>query len=152
MASSADEKALTPDAIIEKAAVNAAKGTLRSNVPAALAQIEDRLLTKSARIVQSALSASELDDDAVGPPGDWVTKWGEKEARRRFRIAMDARRNSKNAPVYLEHAKAMTTGILKAKGGRQDPDKGAPLNIQVNIAGDVKVYPEIEVSGEGEGK
>lgn len=147
----ADDKALTPEVILEKAAVNAAKGTLRSNVPAALAQIEDRILTKSSRIVQSALSASELDDDAVGPPADWVERWGEKEARKRYRIAMDARRNSKNAPVYLELAKATTTGILKSKASRQEAEKGAAINIQVNIGGDVKVYPEREVN-EGDGK
>lgn len=144
----ADDKALTPEVILEQAAVNAAKGTIRTDVPKALAQIEDRLLTKAAAVEDAILLAKELDDDAVGPPAEWVTKWGEHGARKRFRIAMDARRNSKNAPVYLEHAKAMTMGLLKVKASRSQGEQGTPLNIQVNIGGDVNVYPKRVVDGD----
>jgi hypothetical protein len=89
-----------------------------------LRTMEDRILTKSLALVEDIAGARDIDDnhdDSI--PVEWVKEVGLEEAGKRLRVAKDARRTKKEAPVYLEHTKAVALGILKAREAR-------PVNIQ----------------------
>src|SRR3990167_3445211 len=49
--------------------------------------IEDKLLEKANAIVDGVMAFSELDDDAEGPPKEWVDALGIPEAAKRLRLA-----------------------------------------------------------------
>lgn len=141
----ADEKptALVPEVVPEKKV-----GTLRSDAQAAILQIEDRLLEKNVRIIEAISDAPEVE--GPDPPPEWIEKYGPKEAKRRHRIACHALLNSKQAPVYLDHATKVATGIMKARASRQEAAGGPAINIQVVVNGDVNVtaYPTQKVDPE----
>lgn len=84
-----------------------------------LRQREDRILDKSLALVEDITGARDIDDDHDDEIlQEWIAEVGLEEATKRLRVAKDARRTKKNAPVYLEHTKAVALGILKARAAQ----------------------------------
>lgn len=94
-----------------------------------LAQRQRKIFEESAEVLETALLAREIDPMEPEPPNEWVLRWGEKEAARRYRVACSAWQNAKQAPVLLKLAKEAFVGISKALA----EDKSGPrvLNLQI---------------------
>lgn len=104
-----------------------------------------KIFLDSAQVLEDALAARELDVDADGPPEEWIRDLGEKEAKRRFRMAQAGWLNAKEAPVVIKVAKELLVGISKAMAA----DNSGPkvLNLQVvNMpqTANLPEFPEIE--------
>lgn len=85
-----------------------------------LAGIEDDILRTSMETVQDAMFWQDVfpvgeSEAPAGPPQQWVDELGEERARRRFRVAMAACMNAKDAPVGLGMARATFMGITKVR-------------------------------------
>lgn len=108
---------------------------------------EDRILDKALATVEDISGARDIDDNHDGSiPQEWIAEVGPVEAGKRLRVATDARRNKKEAPVYLEHTKAVALGILKAREAR--PIQINALKATFLIAAPPKAsdaYPIIDV-------
>ena len=80
-------------------------------------------------IVSGALSAPGIDPtNPMGVPEEWIEEMGERAARAKYKSAVDAHSNAKEAPVYLKVAENMAAVIIRARA----TEKAAPkhLNIQ----------------------
>jgi len=92
-------------------------------------QVVDQLFQESASIVASAMRFADIEGDEDDPPEQWIEQLGEKEAKKALRIAKFAQIPSKNAPIALEMAQKVLTGLIRAKMDR--PAEGRPINIQI---------------------
>jgi hypothetical protein len=119
-----------------------------------LRSIEDRILAKSLAAVEDIVGAADIDDnhdDSI--PQHWIAEVGLEAAAKRLRVARDARRNKKEAPVYLEHARATALGIIKARAAQ--PATISQLNVAFVVAVPPKArkaYPVIDVEVEEVGE
>lgn len=85
-------------------------------------RIEERVFRKNLKIIESIAGAADYDDDADRQEvsAEEAHAHGSMTAALRHkRIAMDARRPKKLAPVYLDHANAVVVGILKARAAEE---------------------------------
>lgn len=112
---------------------------------AAIRNAENTLLRKSMQAVEDAMDFREIDPSQKEPPQEWVDEHGLIEAQKRFRIAQAAWLGSKNAPVGLKMAQALTVGIIRAKA----TERAAPMTlnaVQVVVsASEKREYPETEI-------
>lgn len=114
-----------------------------------LRSLEDNLLERSMRIIDSALSFEEIEDpsgqaEAEPPvvkmqsdgsvdlqradiPLEWIQELGYEKALRRLRVARAAWRGAKDAPVGLKMATAVFNGIVKARA----TEKATPTQINI---------------------
>lgn len=118
-----------------------------------LRKVEDRILTKSMSIIEDIDGAADIDDghdpEVHGIPDEWIKEVGLVAAAKRLRVAKDARRNKKEAPVYLEHARATALGIIKSRA--QQPIAVQSLNVAFIVAAPPKAkqaYPVIDIDPE----
>jgi hypothetical protein len=111
---------------------------------------EDRILEKALATVEDVGGARDIDDNHGDDiPEEWIKEVGLAEAGRRLRVAKDARRNKKEAPVYLEHMRATALGIIKARA--QQPSGASTLNVAFVVAMPPKAaeaYPVIDVEAD----
>lgn len=114
-----------------------------------LRKAQKKLLDKSTRVIEDALLFRDIDPGSQVPPEEWVTKLGQVEAERRFRVAQAAWMSAKEAPVGFKIAKDVFVGISKALSS----DNGAPkiLNmqaVQINLA-PPQVLPVVKIERKG---
>lgn len=107
---------------------------------------EDRILEKALRIVEDCAGAADIDGDEMEPPAEWVEEVGLAEAKRRFRVAKDARQSRKDAPSYLELQKSVAVGIVKARSA--EPAGRVSLNFSFTLAAPPRAYDVIDVEPE----
>lgn len=104
----------------------------------ALANINRRkakIVRDAQKITQHALSAPEVDPNSPDMPEGWTPE--------QFRVAQHALLPKRDAPVYLEIAKAITAAHEKADTNQQ---QAPSLNIgTVNIV-QAPVYEAIDIS------
>ena len=110
----------------------------RANPEKDLAQvkkIEDQILMHALKVVDGIGRAADYDDGeerSSVTPAD-VAQYGTIEAALRAkRVAMDARRPEKDAPVYLKHQHNIAVAIMKARATEQAA-KSPGAMIQVNV-------------------
>ena len=98
-------------------------------------KIEDQIFLHALRTVEGIGRAADYDDGeerSSVTPGD-IAQYGTIEAAIRVkRIAMDARRPEKDAPVYLKHQHNMAVAIMKDRTAEQAA-KSPGAMIQVNV-------------------
>lgn len=110
---------------------------------------EDRILEKALATVEDVGGARDIDDQHDGTiPDEWIAEVGLVEAGKRLRVAMDSRRNKKEAPVYLEHMRATALGIIKARSSQPAPD--ISLNFNMTIAAPQSARPIIDIDVDDE--
>ena len=109
-------------------------------------KIEDKILEKTMRIVDLGMGGADGDDGQDEIPDEWIKEHGIRGASRAMRVAQDARKSPKEHPVYLDLAKSVMVGILKARAG-QIGDAPA-LNVNVQIVMPQKTYDVIDVEPE----
>lgn len=117
-------------------------------------RIQERLYLKNLKIFEAGtVGATEYDDDEPRNEvtAEEVQRHGSMTAALRYkRVALDARRSRKQAPVYFENAKAIVTAISKIEAARQKGAGGDGGGITVNVhIGDnnvqVRTYEEEEI-------
>lgn len=129
----------------QKAPVHVPTGKIQLQREAELKieRMTDEILSESLGTLQGALQFSELTGDEESPPEDWVERLGEKEARKRFNLAMDARKPAAHAPFGLKLAKDVALGIMKTRSEKQVPTS---LNVQfVQFQLPTVTYPKKKV-------
>lgn len=135
------------DSLDEPAALAPRPKTSEEKQLERLRTVEDRILKKSLDLVEDITGARDIDDDHEDDiPEDWIKEVGMVEAAKRLRVAKDARRTKKSAPVYLEHTKAVALGILKARSAQ--PVQVQALNVAFIVAAPSKAraaYPVIDI-------
>jgi hypothetical protein len=148
----AEELVETPAEAIPKAAAHLAeyippsppaKSWDKATPAERIQEVQDSLLARSAEVIDAAISFQDIEENDVSAPPEWVEKYGQERAERRFRVAKAAWRNGKAAPVGLTIARDMYVGITKA----QAAEKSAPTQLNVAIQMNVQVpdFEEIDV-------
>lgn len=106
--------------------------------------VEDEIHRESASVLRDALAFVEIDPAWEEPPQEWLEKYGQLEAEKRFRAAKYALMNAKEAPVGLKLAKDTFVGMAKARA----TEKGGPKTLNmtfVQMTRPLPVYKELEV-------
>lgn len=109
-----------------------------------LRRIEDGLFERSARVLDGALRAMEVDVDATEPPKEWVEEMGEKGAREALKAARDIQVPPAARPGYIALAQSTLAGISKSREGRSLAG-AKPLNVNIVVAVSPSVMPELVV-------
>lgn len=124
------EPVTAPAAIVQRAEVLPAK-SLDKQALDKIKSVEDRLYSKALEVVEGALCFADLDPDkhAEGPPEEWIAELGLEGAYRKWRLAMGALLDAKNAAVGFKMATGLVAAITKARAS----EKGGShtLNAQV---------------------
>lgn len=111
-----------------------------------LKNMEDAILAKSMRILESSLDFPDIDEDTVDVPQEWIDEAGgdEKIAKARFRVAKGSWKSTADQPAGIKTAAQIMTGIIRARSTeRQGP---RVLNVQVvNLSGPLPVFDTIDV-------
>jgi len=113
--------------------------SIEQETPAELSKTErddERLLAVESKILEESLNVLErvpgwIELDPKEPekmPEGWITKFGEREATRRHRIAQAAMLSERNAPMGLHLHRDIVEGVMKR---RQERGTNQKLNIQV---------------------
>jgi hypothetical protein len=114
--------------------------------------ISDRLLKRSADIVEGSLHFAELDPETMAdmrdPPDEWVLEIGEQAARKRLRLAKAAWAASKDMPGGIKLAADFVASETKARS----LEKMAPrsLNVAILVTGEAKELPRRIIDMESE--
>lgn len=108
-------------------------------------RIDERVRLKASRVVEAAMAAAELNDDGtpVGLGAD-----APSQDTKQFRVAMDARKPQRDAPVYLTMARRVLDSYRAVEAAKGPAPK---LSAQVNIfvSKDIaQAYPVIDVTPE----
>jgi hypothetical protein len=104
----------------------------------------DRLFEESTSVVSAAMGFADIDLGATQCPEEWIERWGEKEAQKRFRIAQSAQMSHKEAPFALDMATKVAVAIARGKMDRAAPER--QINIQiVSYEETNKAFRELEV-------
>lgn len=110
-------------------------------------RIEDKILADALKVIEGIGRGADYDDgeDRESVTAEEVALFGSIDAALRSkRIALDARRPEKDAPVYLKHQHNIAVSIMKARATEQAAKTGATA-IQVNVfMGDAKPQGAIE--------
>lgn len=111
-----------------------------------LKAVEDEVYEVNLDITRDTARFCEIGFDATEPPAAWVRELGMERALRRFRIAKGAQMAAKDAPVAIQMAARVVTGLAKARamersGGSKE------LNVQIVMMPQVFNYQSIEVAG-----
>lgn len=112
---------------------------------------EDRILDTSMATVADINAARDIDPGQDELPQEWIAELGLAGAAKRLRVAKAAWMNKKEAPVFLEHARATALGIIKARA--QQPMNVQSLNVAFIVAAPPKAeraYPVIDIDPEEE--
>lgn len=94
--------------------------------PRALAdfkRMEDAILSKASEQLESALRWDEIDEEAEGPPDEWLAELGEEAAWKRFRAARGAQMSAKTSPVGLKIATNLFAAVTKSNAIRGSGDR-----------------------------
>ena len=105
----------------------------KANGMALLKKLEDNILHESLSVIEGALQFQGLDPNQdltadAEPPAEWIIKYGEEEAWKKFRMAQAAWLPQKDAPMGFKVATATAASILKARSGTKQ------MPQQLNIA------------------
>lgn len=113
-----------------------------------LKSLEDTILEDSMNIVRGGLKGAYVDDGEKDIPNDWIAQHGLVAAGHMLRMAQDARRSPKFHPVYLDLAKSVMVGIIKARAQQ----KAAPtsLNVSITLAAPKAAYAIIDLEPDPE--
>lgn len=98
-------------------------------------RIEDKILLDALRTIEGVGRGADYDDaeERGSVTADEVAEHGSIEAALRSkRIALDARRPEKDAPVYLKHQQNIAVAIMKVRATEQAA-KAPHTAIQVNV-------------------
>lgn len=119
----------------EKAPIYNPKRANPSKELAQVRRIEDRILLDALRTIEGVGRGADYDDaeERGSVTADEIAEFGSIEAAiRSKRIALDARRSEKDAPVYLKHQHNIAVAIMKARATEQAA-KSPHTAIQVNV-------------------
>lgn len=155
----ADEKTVVPleelaAALPEAAALVPASSATPARLPSEQKQLdklrarEDRILEKAMATVEDAMAGADVDDGSDDIPLEWIKDIGTEGAQRRARVAQDARKSPKEHPVYLDMAKSVMVGIIKARASQATPD--ISLNFNLTIAAPAAAREVIDIEPEEE--
>jgi hypothetical protein len=104
--------------------------------------LEDELYTGSLAVVGGTFDFAELDEkDLDKMPEGWIDSYGEKEAKKRHRIAKAGWMPNKEAPVALTLATKVLTGIVRARA----TEKAGPKQLNINMVSMTAPLEELEV-------
>jgi len=107
-------------------------------------RVVDQLFEESTKVVAAAMRFADIEVGATEVPRAWVAEMGQEEAEKAFRIAQFAQMSKKEAPIGLELAARLATGITKSKMERDNADR--PINIAfVRFERTEKSFPEVIV-------
>jgi hypothetical protein len=79
------------------------------------AELRDEVYTKSLKVLDAATDAFEVEETTEEPPEEWVEKHGKRESKKRLRIAKEAMKSNKDAPIALKMALTNVATREKAK-------------------------------------
>lgn len=108
-----------------------------------IAEIQANLASRSAVILDDALSFAEVDPNDESPPQRWVEELGEERAIEKFRVAKASHLNSKAAPSGISVAKAIFVAMAKLQASQNQQARPPVSPVQVTIT--IPSYDEIEV-------
>ena len=105
-------------------------------------EVVDELYRETRFVTSASMAFADIEEDQEEPPQEWIDEFGEKEAKKRLRIAKYAQLPHNKAPIALEIAQKVVTGITKAKMERPGQDR--VLNVQiVQFEKQEKDFPEL---------
>jgi hypothetical protein len=113
-----------------------------------LRDIENEILNKSLGVVAAAISFAEVDENELNIPEEWIEKYGEKEATRRFRIAKGAWKSTKEAPNGILVAMKVATSIVQARSTERAAPKALNVTWIQNNGVPPPAYPEVIIEAE----
>jgi hypothetical protein len=106
--------------------------TRREKRAAKLQDMEEEVLAANLDILSDVTLMREIDPENPVMPPEWVTRWGEQEASRKFRIARAAWIAKKDMPGGLEIAKATVAALAKNRSkDSQGADRALGIGIQI---------------------
>jgi hypothetical protein len=148
---SAASKSVVPTPQSTGQLIPAPKSTLtqEEQVQSALRELENEILQESLEHISHAQAwaeiAKELDPkDEAEIPEEWIAKYGEKVAKKRYRIARAATMKSADAPVALKENARVAIGILKARAHEKTGPRILNLSL-VEMPNAIIQFPEQEV-------
>lgn len=99
-------------------------------LPRKVQALQDIVFDRMSANVEAAASFGDLDPENpdVIPP-EWIAEHGQKEAKRRHRIARYALLNSKEVPFGMKMSQGTFEHILKIKAAEKGGDR--TLNVQM---------------------
>jgi hypothetical protein len=107
-----------------------------------LRRLEDELLANSLAVVGGVCDFAELDlADLDKIPEGWIEAYGPEEAKKRHRIAKAGWMNNKDAPVAINTATKVLTGIVRARA----TEKAGPKQLNINMVSMVAPLDSLEV-------
>lgn len=110
-----------------------------------LAQIENAVYERNLAIVHAATYFADIEPGTTEPPKEWVDEVGEKEAKRRLRVANGAWMGAKDAPVGISISKAVVSSMAKARAMRDGGDRTLNVVVAQFVA---PRYAELEVGSD----
>lgn len=110
-----------------------------------LAKKQQEIFEQASKVTEDVLLFRDLDPTAKEPPPEWVRELGEKDAWKRFRVALSAWMSAKEAPVGIKVAKELVVGISKALGESAQAPRVLNLQKVTVYSGTPPEYPVIEV-------
>lgn len=140
------EPAPAPLALVEPTEVLPAAADDEPDQDTRLKAVEEELYETNLRICQDTTRFCEVAFDAVSPPEAWIRELGVEGAWKRFRVAKGAQMAAKDAPVGIQMAGRIVSGLAKARAMERSEGSKA-LNVQIVLMPQVHTYQAIEVAG-----
>ena len=111
----------------------AAQATLVAPLREKFRGMEDAINERFLKTLDDASYARDIDAETgeLIVPEDWEDLPPEEREKRK-RVALDAHRNKKSAPVYLDLAVRVVTGLAKARASEKEVVE-RKLNVQVAV-------------------
>lgn len=116
--------------------------------------IEDELYREGCEILAANMSFADLeppkmafgDEEASppGPPPEWVERYGQKKAEKRYRLAAAGWLSDSDAPSGIKTARHLVIGIMKIRANRPSLPRGMNLTF-VQMSTSHPEYQELEV-------
>lgn len=106
----------------------------------AVQHAEHRAVRHARKVIESAIwKASLVNDDGTNDAGELPIGWSEQERR----IARDARKSERHAPIYLKIATRAVESADRLAAARDAPR--VALNIGAIIQVQPRQYPVVEI-------
>jgi hypothetical protein len=101
----------------------------KQDVAEALRTIEQRMFHKAMVVAESIMAAADIDvQNLEDSKRRFIDEYGQEDGEKRFRVALAAWQNSKDAPAFLKLSTSVATAGAKARAA------APPAVAQVNIS------------------
>lgn len=105
---------------------------------------EEKLYGEAISILGDTFSARDIAPGAKEPPSQWVEALGKEEAEKRLRVANASWLPTKEAPSFIQTARAFAVGKMKSEATKKGGNR--TLNVQfVQMAVTPMQFEEMEV-------